>query len=84
MLTRNDIQSYVLDRLQSHSRMNMLMSRDEVEAKYLVRSIGENSSGVFLWVRLVVESLLQGLENSDGLEELQARLDELPQDLHTL
>ncbi|KAK7972595.1 hypothetical protein PG988_006729 [Apiospora saccharicola] len=83
-LTRNDIQAYVLDRLQSHPRMKMLMSRNEVEARTLVQAIGENSSGVFLWVRLVVESLLEGLENSDGLEELQARLDELPHDLHTL
>ncbi|KAK7917720.1 hypothetical protein PG985_011328 [Apiospora marii] len=83
-LTKHDIQSYVFDELQSHPRMKLLMARDEVQTKTLIRSIGDNSSGVFLWVRLVVQSLLEGLENSDGLEELQARLQELPHDLHTL
>ncbi|KAK8074048.1 hypothetical protein PG994_004947 [Apiospora phragmitis] len=83
-LTREDIHSYVFEELQSHPRMKMLMSRDEEQAKTLIQSISDNSSDVFLWVRLVVRSLLEGLQNSDRLEELQARLEELPHDLHTL
>ncbi|KAK8098892.1 uncharacterized protein PG998_012133 [Apiospora kogelbergensis] len=83
-LTRLDIQSYVFDKLQSHPRMKMLMSRDEGKATALIQSVNDNSSGVFLWVRLVVQSLLEGLESSDGLEELQVRLEELPRDLHAL
>lgn len=83
-LTKYDIQSYVFDELQSHPRLKMMMARDELQTKTLIWSIGDNSSGVFLWVRLVVQSLLEGLENSDGLAELQARLQELPRDLHTL
>ncbi|KAK8109579.1 small s protein [Apiospora kogelbergensis] len=83
-LTRLDIQSYVFDKLQSHPRMKMLMSRDEGKATALIQSVNDNSSGVFLWVRLVVQSLLEGLESSDGLEELQVRLEELPHDLHAL
>ncbi|KAK8023832.1 hypothetical protein PG993_011898 [Apiospora rasikravindrae] len=67
-LTRDDIHSYVSGELQSHPRMKLLMSRDEARARTLIQSIGDNSSGVFLWVRLVVKSLLEGLENSDGLE----------------
>ena len=39
------------------------------------------SSGVFLWVFLVVRSLLRGLDNYDTLTELQSRLDEMPNDL---
>ncbi|KAK6856558.1 hypothetical protein PG995_006745 [Apiospora arundinis] len=83
-LTHGDIQSYVFDELHSHPRMKTLMSRDEPQTRSLIRSISDNSSGVFLWVRLVVQSLLEGLENSDGFKELQDRLEELPQDLHTL
>ncbi|KAK7946338.1 uncharacterized protein PG986_010659, partial [Apiospora aurea] len=83
-LTRGDIQAYAFDELQSHPRMKILMSRDAERAKVLIESISLNSSGVFLWVRLVVQSLLEGLENSDELKELQARLEELPHDLHTL
>jgi hypothetical protein len=39
---------------------------------------------VFLWVYLVVESLLEGLSNADHMRDLQARLDALPADLKDL
>lgn len=44
----------------------------------------KKSDGVFLWVRLVVKSLLEGLRDGDTLEDLQARLLLLPQDLEAL
>lgn len=40
--------------------------------------------GVFLWVHLVVRSLLQGLRDGDMLFELATRLEELPSDLEQL
>ena len=47
----------------------------------LVEEIVERSSGVFLWVFLVVRSLLRGMTNFDTAEELRARLRELPTEL---
>ena len=41
----------------------------------------DRSSGVFLWVFLVVRSLLRGLDNQDTLSELTTRLREMPSDL---
>jgi hypothetical protein len=42
------------------------------------------AEGVFLWVRLVVKSLIDGLRNGDELSVLQQRVDELPADLEKL
>ncbi|KAI1845447.1 hypothetical protein JX266_008305 [Neoarthrinium moseri] len=83
-LTREDIRLFVHERLVEHQRMQYLFSEDEGSSKHLVYSIVENSSGVFLWVRLVVSSLLEGLSNYDNLDELRSRVEELPTDLHDL
>ncbi|KAL2679256.1 hypothetical protein Neosp_010023 [[Neocosmospora] mangrovei] len=48
----------------------------------LSSSIVKDSRGVFLWVALVVESLLQGLENGDRVDELRKRFEETPKTLH--
>lgn len=42
------------------------------------------SSGVFLWVRIVVQSLLSGLGHGDRVSDLERRLDSLPPDLEDL
>lgn len=44
----------------------------------------EKANGVFLWVHLVVKSLLEGLRDSDRVRDLQRRLDSLPSDLEEL
>ena len=48
----------------------------------LVQEIVEKASGVFLWVRLVVRELLEGLQNEDGIKDLQRRLCAIPNDLN--
>lgn len=53
-------------------------------AEELVAEIVEAASGVFLWVRLVVGSLLRGFQNHDTIHDLQRRLRELPHDLENL
>ncbi|KAI1862783.1 uncharacterized protein JN550_009930 [Neoarthrinium moseri] len=83
-LTREDIRLFVHERLMEHQRMQYLFSEDEGNSTHFVDSIVENSSGVFLWVRLVVSSLLEGLSNYDNLDELRSRVEELPTDLHDL
>ncbi|CCC14288.1 unnamed protein product [Sordaria macrospora k-hell] len=46
----------------------------------LVNEIVKRSEGVFLWVTLVIRSLLmqKGLQNHDNLKEMRKRLDQLP------
>ena len=47
----------------------------------LIRDIGDRAQGVFLWVRLVVRSLRDGITNEDSVSLLQERLRAIPSDL---
>jgi hypothetical protein len=55
-----------------------------VQSAALTHNIVTKANGVFLWVKLVAWSLLDGLRNRDDIEELQKRLDRLPSDLDAL
>jgi hypothetical protein len=80
-LTAKDILLYINDNLEQNSRFQMLRLQDEVSASELVEEIQTKSCGVFLWVFLVVRSLLRGLQNSDLIPDLRRRLYELPNEL---
>lgn len=83
-LTYKDIELYVQDTLGEHNRMLQLKKEDPENAPQLVTQIVDRASGVFLWVKLVVRSLLDGLSNYDRISDLQARLQLLPVDLEDL
>lgn len=79
-LTRPDMEKYVSDQIDkwiySKGKNSMIKSLGD--------EIVEHAQGVFLWVRLVLQSLLEGLNNSDSIKELRERLMELPTDLEDL
>lgn len=83
-LTRQDIYNYVTAKFDVNKHFARLQKREPRGSQSLIRSIVEKASGVFLWVYLVVESLLQGLSNADRMCDLQCRLDALPADLEAL
>lgn len=83
-LTSNDITCYIEDKLNGHERMIQLRRLDPKNADALAAEIVSKSSGVFLWVTLVVNSLLDGLTNRDRISDLQKRLQLLPSDLEEL
>jgi hypothetical protein len=64
--------------------MIQLRRLDPKNADALAAEIVSKSSGVFLWVTLVVKSLLDGLTNRDRISDLQKRLQLLPSDLEEL
>jgi len=80
-LTKNDIKLYVKDNLEEDARFLKLAEGDWRGASALAKAIQEKAHGVFLWVYLVVRSLLRGLVNSDQMSDLQRRLNELPEEL---
>lgn len=53
-------------------------------AQALMECVVQHASGVFLWAHIVVDSLLEGLMNGDGLTDLWVRLNALPTDLEAL
>lgn len=79
--TQQDIRQFVQDNLLDDLRFNKLQQRNKVAADKLASEITKRASGVFLWVFLVVRSLLRGLRNEDDISDLQRRLRELPSDL---
>ena len=83
-LTWRDIQSYVKDTLGSNKLFRQLMvGKDSARCENLQVEIVRRAQGVFLWVFLVVRSLVQGLTNADRIIDLERRLQSLPIDLET-
>ena len=64
--------------------MSKLIHRNSGAVRELIKEILEKASRVFLWVTMVVKSLLCGLLHGDRLSDLQKRLQELPSDLEKL
>lgn len=82
--TYPDIKNYVASRFYTDPSFALLRQRDQSYAERLVEKVVVKSSGVFLWVRLVVQSLLSGLGHGDRISDLERRLDLLPPDLEDL
>ncbi|KAK5626750.1 hypothetical protein RRF57_002465 [Xylaria bambusicola] len=80
-LTINDIELYVRDLLHGNQYYQRLKARDETETEKLIAGVTTKAQGVFLWVDLVLRSLLRGLDNGDGIGILNRRLNLLPSDL---
>ncbi|KAI0457925.1 hypothetical protein F5B21DRAFT_462220 [Xylaria acuta] len=82
--TRGDIAWYAEQKLQSNAAFRQLQQYKPQRAQFLIKSITSKASGVFLWVVLVVRSLLEGLDQGDKATELQGRLDDLPDEIEQL
>ena len=83
-LTYPDIRHFIESAFNNKPEFVELEKREPGYASELLKDIAQKSSGVFLWVNLVVHSLLAGLVNGDRVSDLQRRLDFLPPDLENL
>jgi hypothetical protein len=83
-LTNKDIKLYVSDHLLNNQRFVKLLDREPHRAQNLVAEVVDKAFGVFLWVYLVVQSLLEGIRNGDSMADLESRLRALPSDLEEL
>ena len=82
-LTKEDIREYVKSRLNEDERYReLVMVNSEYET--ITEQVVKRAQGVFLWVSLVVRSLLEGAQHYDSLNDMQKRLDTLPTDLEDL
>lgn len=80
-LTRGDIERYILDHLDQSVAYAELKESDAKGLERLVASVLNKASGVFLWVRMVTEVVVAGMEDGETIKELTERVDELPPDL---
>ncbi|KAK4446037.1 hypothetical protein QBC34DRAFT_470643 [Podospora aff. communis PSN243] len=83
-LTLRDIENFITDRFLDDDNFARVRTLELKCAAQLVSEVGNKSSGVFLWVHLVVTSLLDGMREGDSISDLQRRLEELPPDLEHL
>jgi hypothetical protein len=83
-LTYPVIQRYVSSKLSCNLGFAALQRGDLQSASSLIDSVSTKACGVFLWVTLVVQSLLEGLTDGERLSDLHKRLDSLPADLEAL
>lgn len=83
-LTRNDMDIFIRDRLSSQLMMRDLQYESPEKARALIPEILEKAEGFFLWVRLVIKLLLDGLEDGDDVDDLIPKLRALPTDLRDL
>ncbi|KAE9967938.1 hypothetical protein BLS_006107 [Venturia inaequalis] len=82
--TSNDIKNYASQNLLRHPGFLELQQGNQIYAEALIENITTKASGVFLWVVLVVRSLIEGLTDGDRISDLQKRLDALPDELEQL
>ncbi|KAI4274218.1 MAG: hypothetical protein LQ337_004097 [Flavoplaca oasis] len=80
-LNRQDIERMIHQRLLPRLTTQRLTSQNSDYLDLIVDSLVDKSSGVFLWVDLVIKELIQGFKNEDTLEELQSRIDKTPDDI---
>ncbi|CZR65405.1 uncharacterized protein PAC_15305 [Phialocephala subalpina] len=83
-LTYSDIHTYVTGKFDQSAAFQRLSSDDPTAVHLLVQEIVQKAAGVFLWVRIVVTSLIQGINNRDDIEILHQRLRLLPSELKPL
>ena len=69
-LTSSDIRQYVEYKFARNPRFLELGKRESSYASRLLDTICQKSAGVFLWVTLVVSSLLTGISNGDRVSDL--------------
>jgi hypothetical protein len=79
-MNKVDISLFVKNKLEDRQDFKELKQRD-IRCDKLVAEIIEKARGVFLWVWLVVRSLIEGLNNCDRISDLQRRLRDFPEDL---
>lgn len=70
--------------LTNNIAFQRLTSQNSIDTKDLIQEVVKRADGVFLWVMLVVRSLLHGIRNRDSIADLQERLEKLPRELEPL
>jgi hypothetical protein len=83
-LTSDGINLYVSGILHNDEKMKILYHDEKAEALKLEEEIVSAANGVFLWVGLVLNSLITGLGNLDDIAQLRERLVRVPPEIEEL
>lgn len=77
-LTNKDIETYINDSILHHPHMAHLSRVEPTRAMHVVEALVDKASGVFLWVVLACQSIIEGLDEYDTVPELMSRAEKIP------
>jgi hypothetical protein len=77
--TEGDIQQYVFQRMQPE-----IDRRDHDQLKDLAQDVVDKAQGVFLWVKLVMDELVEGACDGESVSDLRDLLSDVPSELEGL
>lgn len=80
-LTYDDIARYVDERFGQKRRLRSLLDRDPEVGSLLVETVMQKASGVFLWVKLVVQEVLFASQDGASMTEIFENVSRIPADL---
>ncbi len=83
-LTYADIRTYVEGCLLASDSLQSLLSSQARTNSYLIDQVVKRAEGVFLWARLAVQALLNGVDQYDTVQEIDRRLSTMPPDVENL
>lgn len=83
-LTKSDTLAYIHGNFKSCIAFRERERLSPELSAQLIKEIALKASGVFLWVFIVVRTMIQDISSGRSLEELQAILLDLPQDIYDL
>ena len=81
--TREDIMTYIKARLEPCGPQEMHQS-DHDNITPLANLVATRASGVFIWVRLVVDLLAKGIQDGTPHRTLEEKVNKIPQELRDL
>ena len=81
--TTDDIRHYAEDRIKADMPGELSIGYKE-GLRNLVETVVREAQGVFLWVRLVVDEIVEGICEGDTMEELVTLLSTIPTELREL
>jgi len=84
VFTKNDISSYVAARLWKNSSLRRLTGTEESLAYEIESYVIDNAKGVFLWVTLVMDIVIDGIDHHDDFQTIKKRITDLPPELDDL
>lgn len=80
--TRDDIQVFVQDNFKDIGDLSTSISKGDLNT--IADVIVDKAQGVFLWVRVVLAAIEQGVLNGDDLQDLQKKTNAFPVELRDL
>jgi energy-coupling factor transporter ATP-binding protein EcfA2 len=83
-LTYKVIKEYITSYFNEDSNFCLIQSQQPQQAEHLIEEILRKAEGIFLWVNIVMFSLLVGIKPGDCISDLQRRLEALEPGLQGL